>query len=279
MFQAMQERLSDAFAEMVSGTSNNLVKIVPQLLLTIVVLLAAFVVAHVAYKLVLKFADFVGLDKLAAKVNVDRALRTVGIRSNISKILGFLIYWFTILFALLLLSEILDLGAASDAIGAIVAYIPHLIIGLLLVVIGLLIGRFLRDVVSTSLARAGLTASAVLGHLVQALIVLFACLLALRQIGFDVSIIMTNIAVILAVLLASAGLAVALGLRPVLEQSFCARQLKQLLKVGDHIEIDGLHGTVLTISFSHVILRAENKEIVIPARRFCEMPFIKRTEA
>ncbi|OGG92128.1 hypothetical protein A3H16_00950, partial [Candidatus Kaiserbacteria bacterium RIFCSPLOWO2_12_FULL_53_8] len=220
MFQAMQERLSSAMAEMLSGTSETLVKIVPQLLLTIVVLIAGFVVAHVAYRLVLKFADVVGLDKLVAKVNVDRALRTVGIRSNLSKILGFLVYWFAILFVLLLLSEILDLGAASDAIGAIVAYIPHLIIGLLLLVIGLLIGRFLRDIVSTSLARAGVTGSMVLGHLVQTLIVLFACLLALRQIGFDVSIIMTNIAVILAVILASAGLAIALGLRPVLEQSF-----------------------------------------------------------
>ena len=266
-------------AEMLSGTSETLVKIVPQLLLTIVVLIAGFVVAHVAYRLVLKFADVVGLDKLVAKVNVDRALRTVGIRSNLSKILGFLVYWFAILFVLLLLSEILDLGAASDAIGAIVAYIPHLIIGLLLLVIGLLIGRFLRDIVSTSLARAGVTGSMVLGHLVQTLIVLFACLLALRQIGFDVSIIMTNIAVILAVILASAGLAIALGLRPVLEQSFCARQLKHVLKAGDTIEIDGLRGTVLTISFSHVILKTQNGETIIPARRFSEMPFTKHTGA
>ncbi|HLD08130.1 MAG TPA: mechanosensitive ion channel domain-containing protein [Candidatus Peribacterales bacterium] len=279
MFSTMQQRLREAFSTMLAGTWEQFIAIVPQIFLTIVVLVVGAVVAHLAYKLVLKCSDMIGLDKLAGKVNIDRALRLVGIRSTLSKILGLLVYWLAIFFVLLLLSEILDLGTASDAIGAIVVYIPHLIIGLLLVVIGLLIGRFLRDVVSTALARAGVTGSAVLGHVTQAIIVLFACLLALRQIGFDVSIIMTNIAVILAVVLASTGLAIALGLRPVLEQSFSTRQLKKLLKAGDHVEIGDLRGTVHAISFTHVILRNGNEDLIVPARDFSEKPFTKRAGA
>lgn len=276
MFTSIQERLSEAYSEMLAGTSAKFIEIFPQLIITVAVLIVGAVVAHIAYKLVLKLSDFVGLDKIAAKVNIDHALKTIGIKSSISRIVGILVYWLIILFALMLLSETLEFGTVSDAIGAIVAYIPRLIVGLLLLVVGLVIGRFLRDVVSTSLARVGMTASAVLGHLVQIIIILFACLLALRQIGFDVSIITTNVAVIVAVVLASAGLAVALGIRPVLEQMFCGRQVRQLIRKGDHVEIDGVNGEVVGITLTHVQIETDSGIASVPSKKFCEGNFTKR---
>ena len=278
MFNAMQERLQEAFTELMTGTSAKFIEIAPQLLLTLVVLVVGVIVAHLAYRLVLKLSGVIGLDKLAGKGNIDRALRMIGVRSALSKILGLLVYWLAIFFVLLLLSETLDLGAASNAIGAIVSYIPNLIIGLLLLVFGLLIGRFLRDIVTSSLVRTGVTASVILGHLTQIVIILFACLLALRQIGFDVSIITTNVAIILAVLLATSGLAFAIGLRPILEQSFCSRQLKQLLKVGDHIVIDDASGTVAAMTLTHVVLTTPHGDLLIPAHDFFAHRFVKKEE-
>lgn len=272
----MQVRLEEAFTELLTGTSEKFVEIVPQLLLTLVVLVVGVVVSHLAYKLVLKLSDVIGLDKLAGKVNIDRALRLVGIRSSISKILGLLVYWLAILFILMLLSKTLNLGTASDAIGAIVSYIPNLIIGLLILVFGLLIGRFLRDVVSSALVRTGVTASVILGNLIQLVIILFACLLALRQIGFDVSVITTNIAIIIAVFLATGGIALALGLRPVLEQYFCSRQLKQLIEYGDHIDINGASGTVKSITLTHVVLKSAHGDLLVPAHDFFEQRFTKK---
>ena len=274
----MQDRLREAFTELVSSTSAKFVEIAPQILLTLIVLVAGVIVAHLAYKLVLKLSDVMGLDKLAGKVNIDRALRLIGIRRALSRILGLLVYWFAIFFVLLLLSKTLDLGTASDAIGAIVSYIPNLIIGLFLLVFGLLIGRFLRDIVSSALVRTGVTASTILGHLTQVVIILFACLLALRQIGFDVSIITTNVAIILAVLLATSGLALSMGLRPLLEQAFCSRQLKQLLKVGDHIELNGVSGTVVAITLTHVVLQNAHGDLLVPANDFFAHHFIRQSD-
>ena len=278
MFSAMQDRLREAFTELVSSTSAKFVEIAPQLLFTLIVLVVGVIVAHLSYKLVLKLSDVVGLDKLAGKVNIDRALRLIGIRRTLSRILGLLVYWFAVFFVLLLLSKTLDLGTASDAIGAIVSYIPNLIIGLLLLVFGLLIGRFLRDIVSSALVRTGVTASTILGHLTQVVIILFACLLALRQIGFDVSIITTNVAIILAVLLATSGLALSMGLRPLLEQAFCSRQLKQLLKVGDHIELNGVSGTVVAITLTHVVLQNAHGDLLVPANDFFVHHFIRQSD-
>lgn len=259
--------------EMLATTSDKLVEVVPRIVFALVVLMVGAIAAWLARKAVLRLFDFIGLDKLVAKVNIDRALRTLGIHSRVSRIFGFLVYWLIVLFALLLMSEVLELGAVSEAIGSIVAYIPHLIVGLLILVIGLLVGRLLRDIVSTSLARAGIAASNILGFVVQTVIVIFVCLLALRQVGFNVDIITTNIAVILGVLLVSAGLAVAIAVRPVLENYFICRQLKQHLRLGDHVEFDGVKGEVVSLSITSVVVRQGNHDVVIPARQLFEQRF------
>ena len=263
---------------MIATSSEQLVEIVPKVLLALFVLVVGYIVARVVRKIVLHVFDFFGLDKLACKVNMDKALRSIGIKRNVSGILGFLVFWLILLVALLLMSEALDLGAVSEAIGAIVAYIPHLIAGLLILVIGLLLGRFLRDIVSTSLARTGIAASEILGVIVQVIIVIFVCLLALKQVGFDVSVITTNVSVILGVLLVSIGLAIALAVRPVLENIFACRQLRSSLQVGDQIGFDGVEGEVKSFSLSNVVIQDGNKEIVVPARLLFEQRFSRTSK-
>ena len=269
----MQQRLQETATEMLATVSDKLVDIVPQIILALVVLMVGAIVAGFARKATLRLFDFIGLDKLAAKVSIDRAIQTLGIHSSVSKILGFLVYWLIVLFALLLMSEVLELTAVSEAIGLIVAYIPRLIAGLLILVIGLLVGRLLRDIVSTSLARAGIDASDILGFVVQTIIIIFVCLLALRQVGFNVDIITTNIAVILGVLLVSSGLAVAVAIRPVLESYFVCRQLKYHIRQGDHVEFEDVKGEVVDFSLTSVVVHQGNHDVVIPARRLFEQRF------
>jgi small-conductance mechanosensitive channel len=278
MFNTMKERLQETASQMIATSSEQLVEIVPKVLLALFVLVVGYIVARVVRKIVLHVFDFFGLDKLACKVNMDKALRSIGIKRNVSGILGFLVFWLILLVALLLMSEALDLGAVSEAIGAIVAYIPHLIAGLLILVIGLLLGRFLRDIVSTSLARTGIAASEILGVIVQVIIVIFVCLLALKQVGFDVSVITTNVSVILGVLLVSIGLAIALAVRPVLENIFACRQLRSSLQVGDQIGFDGVEGEVKSFSLSNVVIQDGNKEIVVPARLLFEQRFSRTSK-
>ena len=278
MFNTMKERLQETTSQMLSTSGEQLVEIVPKVLLALFILVVGYIVARVVKKMVLHIFDFFGLDKLACKVKMDRALRSIGIKRSVSGILGFLVFWLIILIALLLMSEALDLGAVSEAIGAIVAYIPHLIAGLLILVIGLLLGRFFRDIVSTSLARTGIAASEVLGVIVQVVIIIFVCLIALRQVGFDVSEITTNVSVILGVILASIGLAVALSVRPVLENIFACRQLRSGLRVGDSIEFDGVKGEVKSFTLTSVVVEDGKKEIIIPARLLFEKSFSRSTK-
>ena len=278
MFNAMQQRLNESASEMMVTASDQLVEVVPQVILALIILAVGALVAHIAKRIVLHIFDFLGLDKLAAKVNVDKALHAVGIKRSVSRIVGLLVYWLIVLFALLLMSEALELGTiVSEAIGAIVAYIPRLIAGLLILVIGLIVGRFFRDVVSTSLARAGIAASTILGHIVQAIIVIFVCLIALKQVGFDVSVITTNIAVILGVLLISGGLALALAARPVLEEFFISRQLSRHLKRGDVITYEDVEGEVVEFSPTNVVIRSNGEDVVLPVRKLFEGQFSKKT--
>jgi hypothetical protein len=275
MITAMQTQLKETATRMFLEAGESFVSIVPYIVLVLVVLAVGIFVAHCVCRIVLYVLDFIGLDKLAAKVNVDRVLHSIGIQRSISKIVSLLVYWLIVLFALFLLSELLELSTVSDAIGVIVAYIPNLIAGLLILVVGLLVGRFFRDVVSTSLARAGISSGALIGYIVQAVIVIFVCLIALGQVGFDVSIITTNIAVILGVLLVSTGFAIAFAIRPVLENYFICRQLRGQLRKGDTIEFEDVKGEIVDISLTSIVLRQHHTDIIIPVRQLFERRFMR----
>lgn len=278
MFSDMQQRLSETASSLISQTSEQLVEVVPQIILAVVVLTVSVVVAHVVCKVVKHIFDVLGLDKIANKVNFDRMLAKIGVKRSVSSIFCFLIYWLIILVALLMISDVLNLGAVSDAIGSIVSYIPRIIAGLLILVIGMILGRFFRDVVSTFLARGGIASSELLGAVSQAVIVIFVCLLSLQQVGFDVSVITMNVARILGVALVAGGLAVALAIRPVLENMFACRQIKVHLKLGDVVECDCTKGEVVRFSLTSVVIRDGDDEVVMPAKHLFEKRFSKRTK-
>ena len=280
MFDAMKLRLQESSSAMLSATSEKLVEIVPQIVLALIILVVGIVLARLARKIVRHFADFIGLDKLAAKVNIDRALRSIGLSGSITSVLVLLVYWLLILFFFVLATDALGLESVSDAIGSIVGYIPHLIAALIIVVIGLLVGQFLRDVVSNSLSRAGIAASTVLGYIVQTIIIIFVCVLALGQIGLDVSLITTHMAIVVGVLLVTMGIALAIAARPLLENMLICRQVKQHLKIGDHVHFEGVDGEVVSFSLTSVIIRHGEKDFILPARQLFEQRYErKRSDA
>ncbi|MBT3835034.1 hypothetical protein HOF56_02180 [Candidatus Peribacteria bacterium] len=274
MFSAMKKQLSETTSELLSQTSDKIVEVVPQIILALLVLIVSIIVARIACKLVKHIFDVLGLDKIANKVNVDRMLRMVGIKRSVSSIFCFLIYWLIILAALLLITDILQLGAVSDAIGAIVSYIPHLIVGLFILVIGLILGRFLRDVVSTFCAKAGISYAELLGAVVQVVIVIFVCLIALQQIGFDVSVITMNAARILAILFIAISFAGALAAKPFLENAITCMQLKSHLKIGDHIDCEcDIKGEIVKFLITGVVIKSGDSTVVIPAKKLFENKF------
>jgi small conductance mechanosensitive channel len=101
-----------------------------------------------------------------------------------------------------------------------------------------------------------------LTKVVQIIIVAFALLAALGQLGVQIAPLLAGIGV--------AGLGVGLALQGVLSNVVAGLSIifTKPYKVGEHISILGVHGDVLTISiFSTMLLHPDQSRIVIPNRK------------
>ena len=79
---------------------------------------------------------------------------------------------------------------------------------------------------------------------VKGVIVTFAALLAVSQVGVDTEVVNMALAAILFAIAASIVLLIGLGGYPVARQISSARSLRRVIDAGDHIAVDGFSGEV-----------------------------------
>ena len=89
-------------------------------------------------------------------------------------------------------------------------FIPHVLAAVLVVAAGLLIGRFLGEIVQNAATANRIQGSIILSKVVNLVVVVFSAVMALEQLGVDTSIMTSSAQIILATL--GLALAIAFGL-------------------------------------------------------------------
>ncbi len=108
-------------------------------------------------------------------------------------------------------TDILGLFGVSLFLRDILAYIPSIIIAVLIMLASVVLANFSKSVVRASVMSAKLHASKFLGTLVWWTIVVFGFLAALIQLGIAVTILNTLITGLIAMLALAGGIAFGLG--------------------------------------------------------------------
>jgi hypothetical protein len=94
---------------------------------------------------------------------------------------------------------------------SLVAYIPNLIVAVLIVILGMVIGEFVKDVIAASMG--GVSGFSVLGKAAKGVIVALALFMALDQLRVAPDIVRTAFTLLLGAAALAAGLAFGLGCR------------------------------------------------------------------
>jgi uncharacterized membrane protein YhaH (DUF805 family) len=147
------------------------------------------------------------LSKLGLTPHFERA----GLRLRGSRFLGQLVYWFLVVAFLLAASDILKLYALSAFLQDVLAYLPNVVVAVLIMLAAFVVGGLARKVVMASVMSARLHAAHFLGTLTWWAIVVFGLLTALVQLNIAASIINSIITGFIAMLALAGGLAFGLG--------------------------------------------------------------------
>jgi len=188
---------------------SELMDVLPGLLAAAVIMLAGYFVARQLRRWTdrtlqrLEFrrlADAGGLTEAAGRVRMD-PVRAV----------GNLIFWLTVLVAVLLASSALGLENVREMFSRMLAFIPTLISGTVIIILGMIIGEFVRALIVAS--AGGVEGVVTVAKLTKGAMVTIAVFMALQQVGVSEELVTAAFTLILGAIALAAGLAFGLGNR------------------------------------------------------------------
>lgn len=183
----------------------------PKLLGAIIVFVVGWIIAVLLGNLVKRVILVLHIDDLVAKIKIHDAFERAGLKLSIAGLLGWLVKWFLILVFLIAAADILEWQQVNDFLKAVVWYLPNVIIAAVILVVGLIVADFTREVVfkavrATQLAYAGFAAG-----IAKWAILIFALMAALVQLNVATTLIHMLFQGLVAMLALAAGLAFGLG--------------------------------------------------------------------
>jgi hypothetical protein len=156
---------------------------------TLVIALGIFIIGWVVFKtvrvLLTKVLTTIGFDYVADKLGISSFLRTGGLRHKPSELISCLTYWVGMVMVLIMAVKSLGLVFASDLVDSVLSYVPSVISGVLVLIVGMLMARFVSIVVYVTAKNTDMPAPATLSRLSKLAIMVYVTIIFLREIGFE----------------------------------------------------------------------------------------------
>ena len=191
---------------------------------------------------------------------------------RLSDIIGAVVFWAVLLFFLATAADALGVPLLSGAVASLSLLVPRVLAAVLIVVIGLVFGNVARGAITAAAAATGTTFAPALGQVVRLGIILAAGLIAVAELGVDITLLTAILSVGLAALLGGFAIAFGLGARTAISNIVGSHYLRQTFEVGQRIRVGGIEGTIAALTSTAVILTVPEGRTIIPAKQFTEMP-------
>jgi hypothetical protein len=144
---------------------------------------------------------------------VTEALERAGTGLDPSTVLAKLVFWTVMLLVILLAANALGVEAVSTLFAELLAYIPNVIAAVIVLVLGILLGEFVKDLVLAS--AGGLRAGTYLARAAKGAIILLATFMALEELDIAQDIVLVFFIAVVGAAALAAGIAFGLGGREI----------------------------------------------------------------
>ncbi|MBW2494385.1 MAG: hypothetical protein JRE43_06505 [Deltaproteobacteria bacterium] len=263
------------FVEAVTELGTKIAGFLPSLLGAVLILIIGWLLSRSLGAATGRALRTFGLDRAATRMKISDVLERAGVTMTLSEIVARLVFWLLMLTFVLSGVETLGLTAVTSTIDRLIAFIPNLIGAALIVLLGLLLARFAGKVASSAAAAAGFPTAPRLGVAIQIAVSGLVFVVAIEQLGIGTNVLIAPLTAVLAAAALSAGLAFALGARPIVTHILAGHFLRQSLPRDCYVEIEGERGMVERIGPTETVLRNEEKSWSIPNARLLDLVVIR----
>jgi len=168
---------------------GTMIEWIPAIVAALIILLIGWFAGKLVGKIIGTIIDKIGLGAAMDKTIIGDAVKSSGMTT--AKFFDVLVRWFIYIIFIMAAINVLGIELLIDFMNQLVLYIPHLIAGLLLLVVGLILVDFLMDWIGTQLKTREVASGDLIATILRALFSLLIITLALDQMLIDTSIIYT----------------------------------------------------------------------------------------
>ncbi|RJS74755.1 hypothetical protein CW710_00880 [Candidatus Bathyarchaeota archaeon] len=178
-----------ALNTVIESVVERFTEILPKVGGAAIAIVLGYVFGKLAGKAITALLDRTGIDKAVKNSSVGKALE----RSNItiSSFTGALVRWFIYLVSLLVAADILEITVFSNFLTMLLEYIPYLIVGIFILVLGFMFSDFASNAALNVFRELGLIYSRLLSLLIRMFLYLVVIVMAFSAMKIDVTILYT----------------------------------------------------------------------------------------
>lgn len=231
-------------------------------LIMLIGLVAAALLGRLARRLVARSARWIG--------DLQPGAMSLPHLDRVQKAVGRAVYWLVVVCAVMAATETLGLPVVTAWLSGVATFLPRIAVAILILALGTVAARVARHLVSSTAAAANVSSSERVGRVVELALLLGTALVAIEQLGIEISFLKATLLILFGALLTGAALAFGLGGRDLVANILSAHYVHRLYQVGQVVRVDGVEGRIVRIAETSVILECAEGDVSIPARVFAD---------
>jgi len=260
----------DPIVAAASRMLQDFLEYLPHLVGGIATLFVGWLIARLARGLTIRMLG--GFDRFSGYIGLNRLIPAGRLSEATVRIVANIVFWVIILFFLTSATNLLGLTMFSGWLDRLVAHLPSILSGGLIIFAGVVFGNLANDAAQTAARNMPPRQRTLLGRSAQAFTLVTMVVIGMDQIGIDITLLITVIAVAIGAILGGLAIAFSLGSRTFVSNLIGARYLGNEYRVGERLRIGQIEGVILEISSVAVVLDTSEGRQVVPAKLFGEEP-------
>ncbi|MCG2726238.1 MAG: hypothetical protein L6420_08325 [Elusimicrobia bacterium] len=205
----MFEDMSKLFVQPVLDIWKIFLSYVPNLVAALLFVLIGLFLARVFRSVFEQFFGRIKLDRYTSRIGINEILARFGLGKSPSYAIAFAVYWAILLVFFVSALNVMNLTIISQILQTVVVkFVPKIIVATMVAFGGLMLAKFMSEIVLNSSIANNLKGGKSLSKIVHFVVLVFTAIIALDQLGIEMKIIRSS----LNILLGSIGLAFALAM-------------------------------------------------------------------
>jgi len=214
VFEEMLEVFKASFVNIWDKVSAALVGIIWGLILLIVGLFLSRWIGS-GIKAIL---NKIKLDEATSKLGINELFTRVGFGKSPTAVIAFIATWVVMIIFIVAAAQVMRLGIIGDLLQSFLNWLPNLFVGIVIVFAGLLFGKFISNILRSSAKVNNLKGGFILAEAINIIIIVFACLMALEEIGIALPLVNSIILILMGAFGIAFGIAVGFGAKGIVEE-------------------------------------------------------------